>query len=354
MRNAAIERDDSILPFSLLFSFLVHGVVLMVVLPQVAAAPPIEVIQGDVAVQIFPGNTQYLNFSADQKIISTNPDGLHVATSGDVPVERLRVEPTRVVPLRGQPAPNQIPTIDRVFMGNTNVREAQSSDAAQASGENTPRRSSYRASLEAPEGPDGIVRQWERHDASAVGSSPNQAPGGAPGQIRSGAATQAASAASSPSPSGFVRGVIDVPGRPLTVQPTVPRSGQTLEHRPVAPPASVGDNVVDHLVEPPQVPGSGDPDALSRTGRSLGPRRILYQPTPEYPEWAVSGRVNATPRFHVAVGPDGRVSRVRLAVSSGYSELDRLAQQAVERWLYEPRPGLNEERQAVVQFRIRR
>jgi TonB family protein len=354
MRNAALERDDSILPFSLLFSFLVHGVVLMVVLPQVAAAPPVEVIQGDPVVSVFPGDPEFLNFSPDQKIITTNPDGIHIATSGDVPVERLRVEPTRDMPLRGQPAPNQVPTIDRVYMGNTNVREAQPSEAAQAAGETPRPRSQYRASIEAPEGPDGIVQQWERNDASALGTSPNQNPGGVPGAIRAGSMSSPTAAASSPAPSGYRQGVIDVPNsRPLRVPPTTPQSGQTLDHRPVAPAASVGPTVVDQFVEPPRAPG-GDPDVMNREGRTLGPRRILSKPLPEYPEWALRDRVSATPRFHVRVGPNGNVIRSLLSASSGYSELDRLAQQAVERWLYEPRPGLTEERLAIVEFRIRR
>jgi TonB family protein len=313
MRNAARERDDSILPFSLIFSFLVHGVILLVVLPQVAAAPPLEVTQ------VFFEDAEDLNFTTHQNVAGSN-----------------RTAPSYALPVRGASAPPS----------NPNVAEAQPSATAQNAGSNQAQTSPYRPSTEVPDGPDPVVQQWERENVAVSGTPHLQEQRGDQSNLRRGEAGRT-SQHSTEMPRDPTR--VGIPIGPPLVSP--PRGG-TSEHAPALTPPFVGTENLPR--ESPGDAGEGDPDALRPSGRDLGPRRIVAQFLPEYPEWALRDRVSATPRFHVRVGPNGNVLRSLLASSSGYSELDRLAQQAVERWLYEPRPGLTEERLAVVEFRIRR
>ena len=210
-------------------------------------------------------------------------------------------------------------------------------------------RFAYRAGIRAPEGPDGIVQSWdERFSAQPLGITNQEVPGGRDALLRSGAEPFAVAAATA---NGRPPRGVDVPGRPLALTPTVPRSGRTLEHRAFTEPISTGPNVVLELLEAPRPSDDAPPAPV---GLVAGPRRILYQPLPQYPEWAERDHVQAAPEFHIAIGADGRVGRVRLAKTSGYTELDRIAKSAIRRWIYEPRPGQPEERLARVRFILRK
>ncbi len=353
MRSAALERDDSIFPFTMLLSLFIHGLLFFVnfLSPPQPAVASVQYIYPDVNYRVFPGQNYFRQYARDE-IFTPNTRGIAVPQSGDVRVEpdQLRPEPTRQVPLRGQPDPREVASVpNRVFLGDRTAPSANQAPEEAAAEEPRPRTGSYRASLTMPEGPEGIVQPMERTSRpDPAGSALTQSPSGPASGLRSGAATRPELASAATSPGGFTRGVIDVPGRPLSVSPTTPQAGRSLDHRPYTDPVSAGPMVDANPVETARP--SGEPNAPSDGSPGYGPRRILYKPLPEYPEWAERDRVQATPQFYVTVGSDGRISRVRLSISSGYAELDRLAEASVRRWIYEPRPGQTEERRVVVRF----
>lgn len=364
MRSLALERDDSILPFSFVLSLIVHAVILLVVVHIAARMPEEEHIYPTVeAHQVFTTEMQYFaHYSADQRIFSASAEGVTFATHGDVRVaaDQLQPAPDRPLAARGTTSQNVTPVESRRYYGDQSQGASQPAAAAAASGgANAARPSQYRASLNVPEGPDGIVEAWHaREDITRLGTAAREQTGGPAGALRSGTPGATTPTSSSTRPTGYREGVLDIPGRPMNLAPTTPQPGQTLDHRPYAEPASAGPSVLDNareLARPsgegPRPPGSEEPGSSGRTG--YGPRRIVYQPLPVYPEWAERDRVQATPQFDITIGPDGRISRVRLAVTSGYAELDRLSEAQVRRWIYEPRPGQAEEKRIVVKFVLR-
>jgi TonB family protein len=352
MRNAALERDDSILPFSFLVSLLAHGVILfLIVFPRAAGKAEVEhIFASTIQYQVFPEAQNFLRFSATDRIYTASASGLTVPTSGNIRIEpeRLREEPRRELALRGVPNPEEIrPVENRIHYGDRSREEAAS--AAAAGGTPQRDRAAYRAAVEAPEGPEGIVQSFDPRFTSQPGAAERPQPGGSAAALRSGAEPQPTTAASA-TDGGRSQQIVDVPGQPLALPPTVPRSGQTQEHQAYTDPISTGPNVVSDLLEAPRPSGTVAPPAA---GITVGARRLLNQPLPQYPEWAERDNIQATPEFHITIGSDGRVSRVRLSRTSGYLELDRLAEASVRRWIYEPRPGMPEERLARVRFVLR-
>lgn len=74
--------------------------------------------------------------------------------------------------------------------------------------------------------------------------------------------------------------------------------------------------------------------AVEMVGPVTG-RKILSSPLPTYPEWARSRGVQADVAIRFSVSPDGAVRReVFLERTSGYRELDQLAQDAIRRWRF--------------------
>jgi len=355
MRNPAFERDDSILPFTFLISIFFHGIFFFLnfFVPAHQPVQSVQWIYPEVTYRVFPGESYFSNYSKDE-IFTRSEHGLTIPTTGDVRVapDRLHPNPERELPIRGREnleAPQSV--ANRVFLGEHTSQEMNRLQD-QAAAEATNRRSgSYRASLTAPEAPEGILRPQDRFtEAQRFGSSVENNPSGSARGLRSGGVSRPEMPTSS-SNGGYNRGVINVPSKPMTLEPTTPQSGRTMEHRPYTEPVSAGPLVDPNAPESAR-PG-GEPNADGEGRIDYGPRRIIYKPLPEYPEWAERERVQASPKFYVTVGADGRVAKVRMAVSSGYNELDRLAEGSVRRWLYEPRPGRTEERRVIVQFVLR-
>lgn len=77
-------------------------------------------------------------------------------------------------------------------------------------------------------------------------------------------------------------------------------------------------------------PGTG-----TGTGPTRGPR-IVDGGRPDYPENARAKGWEGTVRLQILVNTDGRIEDVRIAASSGYSELDQTAQRAVRSWRFSP------------------
>jgi protein TonB len=78
----------------------------------------------------------------------------------------------------------------------------------------------------------------------------------------------------------------------------------------------------------------------------------LYRqnPPPDYPPLARKRGLEGTVELDVLVGADGKADTVRLALTSGHDLLDRAAQAAVEKWLFEP--GRKGEQTAAMWVRV--
>ncbi len=349
MRSLALERDDSVLPFSSLIALLAHVLLFfLVIMPPKVVEPPIDHVYSSVtSIAIFPGEQKFRVFSDRDRIFSDAQSSVTTPTSGTI------VDPSRAPsrePVQRNTSQTQSPQSieNRRYYGNTADAQAYAEATPQASGGNNPAQGSYRSRISAPAEPEGMVESWEDRNRRALGFERSEQVGGTTGAPRSGNADPSLSAGPSGSRGGFTRGVLESPGRPLGINPTTPQRGANRNNPALEEPTSVGPNVSE------TARGGPRPSGIPTAPPSLyGARRIIYQPELHYPEWAERDRVQASPRFHIIVSPDGKVSSVRLAVSSGYPDLDRLAEENVRRWIYEKREGQTEARQIVVRFKLR-
>jgi TonB family protein len=70
-------------------------------------------------------------------------------------------------------------------------------------------------------------------------------------------------------------------------------------------------------------------------GGPVGDRKILRRHLPEYPAWAEEKGISATVKIFFTVKADGTIRRsLRVVRSSGYSELDSLAKEAILAWKF--------------------
>ncbi|RMH55348.1 MAG: TonB family protein [Candidatus Hydrogenedentota bacterium] len=358
MRTRTLESDDRVFPGALFLSLILHSL-LALLLPVWKHHPPrplTEIVHSStIAYQNFPQEQLFKKFSADKKIFSQAKKGLEEPTSGDVKVEPEKIEVTPEIPQPMQVVeefPEPIPATKRRIhlagdwdVAPEKIETRQPSRQLLAATHSTP---------PLPREPKGIV---SRNDAAPAAlqtpvplpkdASPTEKPLRLP-------RTSAAAHPAMPAPPRPVppRGMLRSTGPKAILPPTTPQPNQTEQHQPVTDVIPVGPNVTDILPEPPRP--TGTLSLSSSTGIRSGSRRLIHQPLPEYPDWAERDNVQARVTFFVTVTPEGRVSRARLAVSSGFPDLDRLAEQSVKRWLYEPRPGQTEERQAVVEFVLKR
>ncbi len=80
-------------------------------------------------------------------------------------------------------------------------------------------------------------------------------------------------------------------------------------------------------------------------------RRRIRTVEPEVPSWVEEQGIETSTALRIEILEDGRVGNAWLTRSSGYRELDNLANAAVREWLYEP--GLKEQRAVIIHFRLR-
>jgi TonB family protein len=72
-------------------------------------------------------------------------------------------------------------------------------------------------------------------------------------------------------------------------------------------------------------------------GGPVGDRKILQRQLPEYPAWAEEKGLTAIVKVYFTVKPDGSLrSNLRILSSSGSSELDSLAKEALLQWRFSP------------------
>jgi TonB family protein len=90
-------------------------------------------------------------------------------------------------------------------------------------------------------------------------------------------------------------------------------------------------------------------------GGPVGDRRIVRRRIPEYPAWAEEKGVSAMVKIYFTVKSDGSIrSNMRILTSSGYSELDSLAREALAQWRFSATSASSSEESAwgVITFRF--
>jgi protein TonB len=71
-----------------------------------------------------------------------------------------------------------------------------------------------------------------------------------------------------------------------------------------------------------------------RVGGIVSAARLIYQPKPEYPEFAKMTRTEGVVEFEAVIGKDGTIEELK--VLRGHPLLVKAALDAVRRWRYQP------------------
>jgi len=97
----------------------------------------------------------------------------------------------------------------------------------------------------------------------------------------------------------------------------------------------------------------GFKDAYAITGE-IKSREVLHIEMPVYPPWAEEQGIEAEVTLRVRVEPDGAVvaSSIYVLKTSGYTELDRLAKEALSRWYFAPLSKNEKQRDQVGEVRF--
>ena len=123
----------------------------------------------------------------------------------------------------------------------------------------------------------------------------------------------------------------------------LPAPGPTQVALDLPPPPSAPAIAAARIAAPAAAPVAAAPvvSADPVDGGNLS-SQILSAKPPAYPVDARRRREQGTVKLMVLVGPDGRVSDIRLATSSGSQALDRAALRAVKRWRWVPQKRAGE------------
>lgn len=90
-------------------------------------------------------------------------------------------------------------------------------------------------------------------------------------------------------------------------------------------------------------------------GGPVGDRKVIKRKLPEYPDWAEEKGISALVKIYFTVRPDGTIrTTMRILRSSGYTELDTLAKEALMKWQFSPTSASSSEQEAwgVITFRF--
>jgi TonB family protein len=90
-------------------------------------------------------------------------------------------------------------------------------------------------------------------------------------------------------------------------------------------------------------------------GGPVGDRKIIHRRLPEYPVWAEEKGISAMVRIYFTVRPDGTIrANLRIERSSGYTELDQLAKEALMNWKFSPTSARSTDNEAwgVITFKF--
>ncbi len=87
------------------------------------------------------------------------------------------------------------------------------------------------------------------------------------------------------------------------------------------------------------------------TGPIVG-RKILTSYVPVYPDWARAEHIEADVVIKFYVSPEGEIrEKLYLERTSGYSKLDRLAMEAIKKWVFEPLETKGGDQWGIITFR---
>jgi protein TonB len=95
-------------------------------------------------------------------------------------------------------------------------------------------------------------------------------------------------------------------------------------------------NILRNAMPPPPPPQRSEvaPPVRIRVGGIVSAARLIYQPKPEYPEFAKMTRTEGTVEFEAVIGEDGTIEELK--VLRGHPILVRAALDVVRRWRYQP------------------
>ncbi|RME93804.1 MAG: energy transducer TonB [Candidatus Hydrogenedentota bacterium] len=105
---------------------------------------------------------------------------------------------------------------------------------------------------------------------------------------------------------------------------------------------------------PSEIPGGRT--GLGKTGKgSIAGRKIIFKPKIPYPLYYRKKGIFGKAIVWVEVSPSGKVLRTRLKQSTGYPDLDILAERGVAKMLFSPvRKQVNDTGEIVVRFKLKR
>src|SRR5262249_30685787 len=82
-------------------------------------------------------------------------------------------------------------------------------------------------------------------------------------------------------------------------------------------------------------------------GGPVGDRKILKRKLPQYPEWAEEKGISAMVKIYFTVKADGTIRQnLRVLSSSGYTDLDQIAKDALLAWRFSPTSASSSEQEA--------
>lgn len=88
-------------------------------------------------------------------------------------------------------------------------------------------------------------------------------------------------------------------------------------------------------------------------GTLAGRKIIIRPPSPEYPQWAVKGSLEADMKLRITVSPQGVVEKVERVQSTGYPRMDLMASRYIKQWRFESRILDTESETGVVSVKFR-
>lgn len=80
---------------------------------------------------------------------------------------------------------------------------------------------------------------------------------------------------------------------------------------------------------------------------------ILRPPSPEYPQWAVKGGLEANMKLRITVNPHGIVEKVESVQTTGYPKMDLVASRYIKQWRFESRILDTESETGVISVKFR-
>jgi len=98
--------------------------------------------------------------------------------------------------------------------------------------------------------------------------------------------------------------------------------------------AALGNVLTSAAAPPPPPPPKAVTPKRIRVGGQVESAKLIFRPTPEYPQLAKMARIQGTVRLEAIISKDGTIQDLK--VVSGHPLLVKAALEAVQRWRYQP------------------